>query len=186
MRMIAGFATILLSVTYCIAYSTSPSSRTQYPNMLIGDHYGILNEKDLDLDGKHVPFTGGGDSLYQSYWQCFLREQVSMTLIDSGYPSEEIENVDTLADLSIKVVAQPGVFHEYSMRRRVPTDEFEKRFRLWRELLRGELYVCLEGSAGTIEDRSVPGSHRKIVYSWIFEKIKTKKGCDSYFDPCSQ
>ena len=53
-------------------------------------------------------------------------------------------------------------------------------FKKWQKLMKNEKYVCLAGSMGRTEKKT---KHNKlhIKYLWIFEKIKTLKGCDSYF-----
>lgn len=47
--------------------------------------------------------------------------------------------------------------------------------------MKNEKYVCLEGGFLNHRDRVINGKKQEI-YSWEFEKIKTKKGCDSYFE----
>ena len=47
--------------------------------------------------------------------------------------------------------------------------------------MKNEKYVCLAGSVGQT-DKKIKNNKIYITYSWVFEKIKKKKGCDSYFE----
>ncbi len=70
------------------------------------------------------------------------------------------------------------------MRARWSVADFEKRFNKWRKIMKGEKYVCLAGDFVNFEHKKENGIERD-VYNWIFEKIKTKKGCDSYLHSCN-
>jgi hypothetical protein len=174
-------ALFLLSSPYH-ALAINSTTLKKYPYQLLTNDYRILNQKDL-AEYAHEetprPFSPGKTD-GNTYWQCFPRDKVSIFLEDMGYSTEDYGWEDTLADLTIKIYTKPGVIHEYQMRRPWPVTDYEKRFRLWHRLMNGEKYVCFAGSFGNIESREVNGNLKEI-HEWIFEKIKTKKGSDSYF-----
>lgn len=165
------------------AWSISPAAKQKYPYQLLTDDYGILGENDLAAYAsriKSVPFTG--KELGRHYWQCFPRDHVAMTLEDWGYSSENFGWKDTISDLKVTIRTKSGVFHEYTMRSVMPARIYEKNFHHWRNLMNGEKYVCFAGESGTREMKPGNDGVTREIYSWTFDRIKTKKGCDSYFD----
>jgi len=182
------FIFIFLCLFPCIkSNAVSMSAQKKYPNVLLSNDYGILSENDLgDFSwgfpkNKRFPFhpkkVGG------NYWQCFPRESIKITLQDTGSSISEIGWKDNIADLKIEVRVNQNLVHEYEMRKLWSVADFEKRFNKWREMMKGEKYVCLAGDFVNYEHKNENGNERD-VYGWIFEKIKTKKGCDSYLYSC--
>ena len=157
--------------------------KQKYPYSVLTNDYEILNEVDLDSykDGVKPPPSLPKEGFGYIYWQCFPRDHVSINLEDMGYSSEDIGRDENYGDLKITVFSKSGVFHEYVTRKMWPISSYEEKFNLWIKLMKGEKYVCLAGSFIYREDRVVRGQEQQI-YSWVFEKIKTKKGCDSYFE----
>lgn len=180
----------LLLMIGCSVHAMSDEIIKKHPNMLIGDDHEILNESDLILPPNraidNIPFLGSKDNFDYPYWQCFPRENIALIFEDTGSSPEEMRNADTMADISIKVRVSPDVLHEYVTRRLMPADEFERRLILWRNLLKGEKFACMQGDFEQRKYKMSENGQRLEVFTWTFEKIKTKKGCDSYFDPCDQ
>jgi hypothetical protein len=132
----------------------------------------------MRMDLHPRPFNLEDSGGYQ-YWQCFPRDKVYITLEDFGYSSENVGWEDTLSDLTIRIYVTPRIIHEYQMRRPWPFSENLPRFKLWHRLMKDQKYVCFAGSFSSkkeVIDQAIP----REIYSWIFEKIKTKKGKDSY------
>lgn len=181
---------LVIAFSFCSACGMSHEARNTFQNALIGEDYDILNERDLVLlpngNPSNIPFSGSRENFGFRYWQCFPREKIALIYEDTGYSPEEMRNTDTMADISIRVTVEPGVFHEYVARRLMPPDEFERRLLLWRRLLKSERFACIEGDFGQRNYKILENGQKHEVYTWTFEKIKTKKGCDSYFDFCSQ
>jgi hypothetical protein len=50
--------------------------------------------------------------------------------------------------------------------------------------MKHQKYVCLEGMFIKIES-STQNNPKQLTYLWAYEKIKTKKGCASYFNNCN-
>lgn len=55
----------------------------------------------------------------------------------------------------------------------------------WHTLMKKEKYVCLAGSFGEVTPKTVNGK-TLLVYGWIYDKLKTKKGCSAYWDDCDR
>lgn len=147
---------------------------------------GVLTDNDVAAYAWGLeprPFNPNETSGGYTYWQCFPRVSISITLEDTGDSSEDIGWKDNYGDLKIHVQVNPQLVHEYEIRSMWPVSDFEDRFNTWRKIMKKEKYVCLAGGFVHRERQFVNGKTKEI-YGWIFEKIKTKKGCDSYFDSC--
>jgi hypothetical protein len=178
------FVPILLLVFSFKAWGIDESIRQRYPNVLLTNDYGILNENDLvsrPWEGKPIPFSISAKKGHPYiYWQCFPRENISITLKDKGYSGSEIGGDDNFGDLTIEVILDHGISHEYQMRRPWSVSGYAERFKYWQRFMKNEKYVCLAGSSGFLEETKGKNVKRQR-YSWIYEKLKTKKGCDSFF-----
>ena len=174
---------LLLTLPYK-ASAISAAIKKKYPYTLLTNDYGILNDLDLDTRKSGVnpaPFLPKeGEGIGYIYWQCFPRDRVSLSLEDIGYSSEDIGGDENYGSLSISVSSESGL-HKYCMRRMWPVSGYEERFNLWIRLMKDQKYVCFSGGFFGKEDSMINGKKQK-TYSWVFDKIKTKKGCDSYFE----
>jgi hypothetical protein len=185
MKFTIFFITFLCLLACGEVDAISSSAQKKYPYVLLGADYGILDENDLgDFSWGETPKPFNPAHFGRNYWQCFPRESIQFMLKDAGFSVEEVGWRDNVADLEIQVWISPTLIHEYSMRARWAVTDFEKRFNKWRRIVRGEKYVCLAGDYVNREYRVENGIKRE-VYNWIFEKIKTKKGCDSYLHVCN-
>jgi hypothetical protein len=112
------------------------------------------------------------------YWQCFPRKNISVTLEDYGEFVEEFKK-DTVGELNIEVMAKPGVFHHYCLRRAWPIKDLQKEFTHWHKLMNKERYVCLAGEF-VVRTQTIENGTKNDVSLWGFERLKTKKGCVGY------
>jgi hypothetical protein len=168
------------------AHSNSLPNNHYQDTVLTNDH-GILNTQDIkryysDLNPR--PFTSSGPSGAYIYWQCFPRDHITITLVDTGYSSSDFGLNDNIADLKIKVSTNTNIIHQYNTRKRMPVSAFEKIFNQWRAIMKDEKYVCLAGSFIQKEDRNNL-TNNKEIYQWTFEAIKSKHGCDGDLYGCS-
>lgn len=178
--------TILLLLSFLLiitpeTFAISLEAKKKYPYPLLTSDYGILNEQDLACYARGIPPRPFNlqDSGAYNYWQCFQRDKISITLEDMGYSTEDVGWKDTLSDLKIRIYVTSTIIHEYQMRRPCPVSEYLPRFKLWHKLMAEQKYVCFAGSFGgkkEIIEEDIP----REIYYWTFEKIKTKKGKDSY------
>lgn len=182
----ASLFLILCFVTSLKVNAIPIEIKKKYPYPLLTDDYDILNENDIAAYTwglKPRSFTTEGPSGEYTYWQCFPRESIEVILRDTGQTASEFGK-DNIADLQIRVQVKPGLIHQYDMRARWGVTNFEKRFNKWRKIMKNENYVCLAGSFTSLEHKLENGRAQEI-YQWTFEKMKTKNGCDSYFDSCT-
>ncbi|OGT54872.1 MAG: hypothetical protein A3F43_00470 [Gammaproteobacteria bacterium RIFCSPHIGHO2_12_FULL_42_10] len=164
-------------------WAINATAKQKYHYQLLTDDYGILTENDLAKYAagmKPMPYTDKSSTL--NYWQCFPRDHISITLEDMGYSSENFGWKDTLADIKITAWIKPGVIQEYRMRAMQSASDYENSFRFWRKLMKNQKYVCLAGNIAIAANKIGEDGITREVHSWTFDKIKTKNGCDSYFD----
>ena len=177
---------ILILILCCFpfsCYALSASTKNKYPFSVLTNDYGILNTIDLnsELDGVYPADRLPSRGHFYLYWQCFPREHVSFSLRDIGYSSYNLDENDS--ELTITAYNRKGT-HQYGMRRNSAVSSNMKTFNQYQRLVRGQKYVCLEGMYFYSEDRVIEGKKER-VHIWTFEKIKTRKGCESYFyDRC--
>ena len=179
-------ALAILLIISLNANAISLAIKKKYPYPLLTDDYGILNENDIAAYTwglKPRPFNPDKISGQYTYWQCFPRDHIYLTLEDEGSSSEDFGWRDNVGNLEINVWITPTLVHRYDMRTKWTVSDYQKRFNKWRELMKNEKYVCLAGSS-VLREKKIEDGKTKEIYSWVFEKIKTKKGCDSYFDTC--
>ena len=185
------FFIMIVVIPMNMAYAISKAAKQKYPYSLLTDDYGILSENDLGAFAwglKPKKFTSAeGTTGPYNYWQCFPREQVMVTLSDTGHSSDELGWKENVAYLEIDVLSNKDIRdneeikHTYEMRANWTITGYQKRFNKWLKLMEGEKYVCLAGHFVDLE-KEVHNGKTWITYGRIFEKIKTKKGCDSYFE----
>lgn len=153
----------------------SPQGKTEnfkkkYPALLLNSDYGILSESDFK-EAKFRPVK----------WQCFLTKNVSVKYrkwrdSDPMGPSNVIV---TMCDFEIwnKTVKPIQVFGGRRAKEVSYCDEFKEAFR---KITRGEKYLCVRGEPIDVKVESVDEKKRP-VRSWIWDRIKSKKGCYEYF-----
>jgi len=161
----------------------------KYPNVLITDDYRILNENDL---AAYTQKMVGRISFAESekhnhgyeYWQCFPKENISIHIStamddrDIDAPANAVK-VEMMGRIKIEV-HKKNTIHRYTLRRDWAVFNALTDFTDWYSLIRKEKYVCLGGDFVSVGERTIDGKKKK-VYGWIFDKIKTKNGCLSYF-----
>lgn len=174
---------LFISMSYT-ANAVTELARKKYPYQLLTEDYGILNEKDLAIYGSGTPATPRPfcekNINSNNYWQCFPRDNISIIFRDTGSSSEDFGWRDTIAELEIKIWIKHGVYHEYGMSRVETFSDYQKILNRWHYLMKKEKYVCLAGHFVDKNTRIENGISQE-VHEWIFDKIKTKKGCNSYF-----
>ena len=184
-KKFATSVVLIWLITALNACALSITAKEKYPYPLLTEDHDILNENDLGAftwGFKPRLFTTEESSGQYNYWQCFPREQVKVSLEDIGYSSTELGWKNNVAYLKINVMTDKGIIHAYEMRANWSIKDSQKRFNKWLGLMKGEKYVCLAGEF-VRREHVVRGIFRE-EYGWVFEKLKTKKGCDSYFDSC--
>jgi hypothetical protein len=147
--------------------------RSRFPHGLLGDDYGILAMDDLArnaCDVKPRPFPPGSSYYPYEYWQCFESKSVSFDCDSSGIP----DPYEGVMGLVVVKASSRRIQHEYIEHRLWPIKECKGFIRDAANLLKGTRYACISGSF--IENET--GRSGLLTSSWLFERIKTKKGCE--------
>lgn len=149
--------------------------KSRYPFSLLTKDYGILSSDDFQINSciaKPTRFTE--DSISYPYWQCLPVKSVSFICdsknVDGAYSSSE-----TIMYLEVKPPEEKAI---YLARRAIEYNRcrwFKKR---WRQITYKEPYVCLSGAQFGLSSED----DGTLVRTWNFDKFKTKKGCESYFE----
>ncbi len=153
--------------------------KKKYPDQLLTDDYGILDENDVGQYAWGIsssPFSESEKGLGARYWQCFPVSVISFHCKDEGYDDEDRAE---LYDFSIKAQVNKDNVQKYSRAHLIEKKYCEEIIASWRKIMRGQKYVCLGGSF--IYHKEIKDQDRKVqIFTWNFDKIKTKIGCDSY------
>lgn len=141
-------------------------------NVLITPDYGILSKDDIDIYAWEQNESDPGLHVASNYWFCLPNKNVKLGCDNFGPdPSDKISysevNFDVIDGNTTYIIGQ---------RRALEIDVCRIMVKRWRELLNGEKHFCI--GAGYL---STEASNGKRAMSWTYDKLKTKKGCTSYF-----
>lgn len=159
-------------------FAISANSLKKYPYQLLSNDYEILSEANLKryTDGI-FPKRFNWDITGFDYWQCFPAKNVTVWYDKGTYdPYDKVVR----SDPHISIQATPMVIHEYEPRRNFSIDYAKEKAAAWKRLMKNQQYVCIGGAFAGTHKKTVNGKEI-IEHGWIFENLKTKKGCDSYF-----
>lgn len=148
----------------------------KFPYVLLGDDYGILSINDLATNVcgvESIPFNRDREDYHPSlYWQCFESKTISFNCDSNGIPDKH----EGVMGLIVMKASINHIKHEYIERRLWPIKDCKGFLKDANALLKGIQYACISGSfIGKETDQS---GHQST--SWIFERIKTKKGCEGH------
>ncbi len=159
-------------------FSLAPAILKKYPYQLITNDYGILNEKNLKRYVHGIipePFKWKITGF--DYWQCFQAKKVSVWHDKGVYDSYDKV---VRSDPHIRIQVTPTVIHVYEPRRNFSLNYAKEKITAWNRLMTNEKYVCI-GGAFTGTHKNYVNGKEIIEHGWIYENLKTNKGCDSYF-----
>jgi hypothetical protein len=166
--LIAG---LLLTICNCKTGATKPI----YPRKnveTVNPDYGILPESYRTRSGTR-PLM----------WRCFPIKDVEVKYRTwrSADAMGRYDVIVTMCDFEIWVNSKPFQ-NVYSGRRAKPQvycDEFRTA---WNKLTQGEEHLCMDGEPLTKGEPELDENSKKMLVSWTWDKIKTKKGCYSFWD----
>ncbi|MBX3034168.1 MAG: hypothetical protein KF865_09595 [Bdellovibrionaceae bacterium] len=153
--------------------------KKDFPHGLLTDDFDLLNKQDLKINtciAEPAPFSEKKGLSSYPYWQCFEVKNSKMICERGNYDPHE------KATMSMLVLSgeRDGELHEFISRRPIPLNSCRLYQKDWLKFTKNEKYVCISGSDPGQEIKGV-----KKVWTWIFGRYKTRKGCDSYFhDEC--
>ena len=150
--------------------------KSKFPYGLLGDDHGILAMGDLAINACGAypePFSLATRNFAYQYWQCFESKNISLVCSSNGV-SYKRDGVMALVTVKASI---KHVRHEYIERRLWPMKDCKGFLKDARALLKGTQYACISGS---FIDSETDKSSRQTI-SWVFERIKTKTGCEGHF-----
>jgi len=154
------------------SFISSPSDRHDFS--LLGEGFGIVNREDVGInDCQATPRPFAEDSHAYLYWQCFDVKQARIYCDGKGYDETE----KTWMTVMVIVGEKEGVLHEYITRRAIPLKDCQSFRGAWQRFVDGQRHVCVSGSFNQKKK-----SERQEVWNWTFDRFKTNKGCESYFE----
>ena len=159
-------------------FAITSETLKKYPYQLLTNDYGILNEANLKRYTYEInvePFTGKFNGL--DYWQCYPTKNLSVWYEkQNDDPYEKTER----GDAHITIRDTSTTMHDYVPRRSFSSDYAKEKVSTWKHLLKNQQYACIGGIYVSTHKKMKDG--KEITeHGWIFENLKTKKGCDSYF-----
>lgn len=146
-----------------------------FPYALLTDDFGILNKDDLKINqciAMPTPFSEGRNSSYP-YWQCFETKNTKMLCAGRKYSSEDKSRMTMLSIFG----ERNGDLNEFISRRPMKLKMCRLYQQDWAKLTKDEKYICISGDQLSSTFTTIGRKER----NWIFDRYKTKKGCDSYF-----
>lgn len=169
---------IFLLTTPLKLLAINPETIKKYPYQLLTNDYGILNEANLKRYTEEVnvePFTGKFNGL--DYWQCYPTKNVTV-----WYEKQNADPYEKRArgDAHITVSITPTITYDYVPRRSFSSDYAKEKVFTWKHLLKNQQYACIGGTYVSTH-KKIKDRQEITEHGWIFENLKTKKGCDSYF-----
>ena len=144
-----------------------------YPYALLTDDYAILSKHDLATCDHYAPPKPFAIPSGYLYWQCFSAKDISYSCIETGY-YEEYKSVMAAIDL---VGNLRGKKHHYEPRHAIPKKDCLKIIKKFKSLMKNEKAVCL---AGMVSSHHVEKDKEYTI--WAYERFKTKRGCESWFE----
>lgn len=147
--------------------------KLKFPDGLLGDDHGILTPSDLAINACEVrpkPFSSPSQYYPYEYWRCYESKTISLNCNSNGIPDKH-EGITGLIALKISN-NQENI--EYIGSGFWPIKECKDFLKDVADLLKGTLYACISGSFILTEKDSTGFP----MSSWIFGRIKTKRGCE--------
>jgi hypothetical protein len=150
----------------------------QYPYGLLNYDYGILSEFDLAQSEKvteGVPFNG--ESSAYPYWQCFQAHVVKIGCYETMYDDSSRTYTTILALSGLR----DGKRHSYYPRRAIDIDFCRDWLQSIKKILKNVKVVCVAGSFSGYDKEDEKRDPQDYA-GWTLDRIKTSKGCWSWFD----
>ena len=149
--------------------------KSKFPYGLLSDDYGILTVNDLAVNAciaEPRPFNTDNRYYPYEYWQCFESKTISFNCDSNGVPNKQ----EGVMGLIVMRASINHIKYEYIERRLWPIKDCKGFLKDTRALLKGIQHACVSGSFIGNETNHL--GHQ--TSSWIFERIKTKKGCEGH------
>lgn len=174
------FYIFLFVGSFC--YAQIPYS-VRYPYARLNDDHGILTESDLKLSIEDTipgPYNPTKFALGATRWSCVLSKRVKIVLEkwkDDEW-AERHKSTRYLCSMGFVIESENHVDGYYGGRRALDLEICLDYIQEFKKLTRNQEWVCFNGESGQ-ETYNVP--FKKPERFWLWRRIKTQKGCMSYF-----
>lgn len=146
-----------------------------FPYALLTDDFGILNKDDLKINqciAEPSLFSESNSTSYP-YWQCFELKDVRMVCEGKKYSAQEKSRMTML----VLSATKNDELNEFISRRPMKLKTCYLYLRDWVSFTKNEKHICISGDF-TNSEINKTGQKKRV---WIFDRYKTKRGCDAYF-----
>jgi hypothetical protein len=147
---------------------------------LLTEDYGVLSWDDLataNLDCIHPFPMNTPDEKDYRHWQCFPSKEVVLQY--HSWPGDEPGSYSCDGDIWVH---SKGEHHNYGFRHAWDLKSCIEALNIWKKLAQNQDAICLLGTpAGEPEMEKINGKVI-LVNGWVWDRIKTKKGCDSFWE----
>lgn len=166
----------IIILTILNACTILEKSNKNYYTTLLTSGFGVLNKKDIESASAEMvkPVPPYSPNSSYKYWQCFQARSVSLKC--RSWRDDKM----MMGEGDIKVYSN-DVQHEYGFRRAWEIENCKSHLNYWLKLTKNSKVVCLLGEPAGQEEKVVDGK-KIIIKGWVWDRLKTKKGCDSYFE----
>jgi hypothetical protein len=178
-KLIRGFCLLVFHFVSTLAFGTASGHlaelNSRFPYGLLSDDHGILTVNDLATNACLVRpklFNPISDHNPYDYWQCFESKTVSFDCDSNGIP-DDFEGI--MGFIVVKALVGQ-VHHEYLEHRPWPIKECKKFIKNAAALVNDARHVCIAGSIVVSEKDHT----NQQSFSWKFERIKTRRGCEGH------
>lgn len=162
---------LFLSICSCKTGVTKPAVDSNKKVEIVSPDYGILSTTERTRAG-----------LLPLMWKCFPIKDVEVkyrTWRDAD-PLGPYDVIVTMCDFEMFVKSN-SITHVYHGRRGKPVSYCDEFKVAWTKLTNGEKHICMDGETLTKGEPEEDEASKKMKASWTWDKIKTKKGCYSFW-----
>jgi hypothetical protein len=162
---------------FCFRNSEAESNLKPW---LLTDDYGVLTWDDLataNLDRIHpFPINSPEEKDYR-HWQCFPSKEVTLQ-----YHSWQDDKPGTYTCDGDIWVHSKGEYHNYGYTHAWDLQSCIEALNRWKKLARNQEALCLLGVPAGKPELENRNGKQILVHGWVWERLKTKKGCDSFWE----
>jgi hypothetical protein len=165
MKILSFFVLIF----FAFSCTKNISLQYKYPNEVLSDDYGILNELNLTKIKDIGEFNSEPSSIPR--WICFESKNFHAQCVNTDY-DENLKFVTGDLDLNVK---ENGKEIHLDFNAVIAKSVCEEHLKTWRKIMTDEKYFCLAANylaTNKMNPNKMTG---------FFHLLKTKKGCDSWF-----
>lgn len=160
----------------CALAPKKANLQQRFPLGMVTNDYGVLSEDDLnfyEMNGQPNPL--GGEITNFAYWICAPTSHIRFKCNDFGRPNDI--NEEHLGEPEIFIHDKTKRYH-FAGRRAFPIQGCVEKVDLWNALASMQNHLCVSGYQAGPETNS----NGLIEFTFVYDRIKSHSGCDSWFD----